>query len=617
MPTTEPTITLEIEFTAGVWTDVSAYFRRANPKRGKQRAIDRTTVGTMTVVLSNQGRIFDPEYTGARPAGFAIPAPQMRIRLRATWNAITYDVFTGYIDRILQSYTPPKDAVAIMECSDGFSKLVDKLPSPWEIETKKLIPWTWLRLGERTGPTAFDSSGNNHHGLYVGNPTHSEPSMVGPVGTEVSDEDHATLFPAGTNYVLCGKNTLPATSSWTIAFILKLVALPVATQYLLFDTVYPRGLSISISPTGVLTATVIKSDSTVGSTVFTSFGLAVDTPYAVTITAAAGSTPKIYFGDDPFATTGAAGTVHDILSSDAILGLLSTVGITVDEFTVWDRALSQAEITARTRGFNFWSGDTVSTRVTRILDTINWPVASRSITAASDTEGTLIETGLRIDALSHLEDIRTTIEGRLWIRPNGTLTLLGRNEHLVSPYSVSQGTFGDAVGQLHYSNMGNYALDYLTIANVVNRWNDGPFIPDGSVITATDTVSTAKYSVRSVDIHSLFTLVTPENDLAYFHLAHYANPVPYIEGLEIIPRNDPANLWPQVLGRDLGDRITFERRPQNVGTAISTETIIEGVTHDIAPKSWVTRFMIDATYAQRYFLFDSTLWDATDWRFAA
>ena len=43
---------------------------------------------------------------------------------------------------------------------------------------------------------------------------------------------------------------------------------------------------------------------------------------------------------------------------------------------------------------------------------------------------------------------------------------------------------------------------------------------------------------------------------------------------------------------ELGNRITVNRRPQGVGSAISQERAIEGVAHEITPENWVTTFFL-------------------------
>lgn len=197
----------------------------------------------------------------------------------------------------------------------------------------------------------------------------------------------------------------------------------------------------------------------------------------------------------------------------------------------------------------------------------------------------------------------------------GYLRLLGRKAHLQSPYNTGQATFGDGPGEIGYQQLGDYTLDLDLVTNVVRRTNGE------SVIEASDAASIASYGKRdqtqAAEVKSQYLTPTAEYDLAAFRLAHYTQPVAYVDRLKIMPRTDPSTLWPIALGRGITDRVTFNRRPQGVGSAISKEVIIEGVSHTIGPKKWEVEFAIDAIDAPRYFLFDSTTWGSADWRFAA
>jgi hypothetical protein len=68
--------------------------------------------------------------------------------------------------------------------------------------------------------------------------------------------------------------------------------------------------------------------------------------------------------------------------------------------------------------------------------------------------------------------------------------------------------------------------------------------------------------------------------------------------LTVTPLRDPR-LWPQVLGREIGDRITVIRRPPGMG-AIQKDVFIRGITHtiDASSNTWQTQW--DLQDASRY-----------------
>lgn len=68
--------------------------------------------------------------------------------------------------------------------------------------------------------------------------------------------------------------------------------------------------------------------------------------------------------------------------------------------------------------------------------------------------------------------------------------------------------------------------------------------------------------------------------------------------LAVDPQADPVNLWPQVLGREIGDRITIWQRPAGVTAPVVKDCFIAGITHawDSTAQSWLTTWMLqDAT----------------------
>ena len=112
----------------------------------------------------------------------------------------------------------------------------------------------------------------------------------------------------------------------------------------------------------------------------------------------------------------------------------------------------------------------------------------------------------------------------------------------------------------------------------------------GVAVTATDAASITSYGVRS---YSLSTVASTDADSATTAariIERYAQPELRFDGFTIAPRYQPDDLIPQALGREIGDRVTVIRTPQNVGSPIIKDGIIEGVTHTITPDDWHTAF---------------------------
>jgi hypothetical protein len=93
------------------------------------------------------------------------------------------------------------------------------------------------------------------------------------------------------------------------------------------------------------------------------------------------------------------------------------------------------------------------------------------------------------------------------------------------------------------------------------------------------------------------TDLTVDNDefarqVAVYRVATYGQPKLRIESLQVKPRQVPADLFPKVLGYEIGTRITVNRRPQNVGSVMTNELLIEGVAHDIQVDGWTTNWSL-------------------------
>ena len=87
-------------------------------------------------------------------------------------------------------------------------------------------------------------------------------------------------------------------------------------------------------------------------------------------------------------------------------------------------------------------------------------------------------------------------------------------------------------------------------------------------------------------------------------LAQYKDPQMRIDELTVNARRKTAYQSPCVT-LDIGDRITVNRTPQNVGSAISKTLIIEGIKHHITRDGWVVTFNTSPTLQNAPFVLDS------------
>jgi hypothetical protein len=70
-------------------------------------------------------------------------------------------------------------------------------------------------------------------------------------------------------------------------------------------------------------------------------------------------------------------------------------------------------------------------------------------------------------------------------------------------------------------------------------------------------------------------------DWAAFMLRLASQPELRFASATISPNDDPDHLWPQVLMRQIGDRLTVTRRPPGGGSAITRDVFVRGIDHEI------------------------------------
>jgi hypothetical protein len=152
---------VDIEFTAGVWTNVTTYVRSAPPisiKYGRTTPFDVPQVASCALVLDNA----DGRFTPHNAASAYWPNVMQRKRLRVTYNSGTSPLFLGYIKSWQASLDGGKAPLMAVAATDRFALLTQYvMKSVVEQEILALTPTTYIPLGDVIGSTsaaAFDGS---------------------------------------------------------------------------------------------------------------------------------------------------------------------------------------------------------------------------------------------------------------------------------------------------------------------------------------------------------------------------------------------------------------------------------------------------------------------------
>ncbi|HYS37233.1 MAG TPA: hypothetical protein VEO01_16570 [Pseudonocardiaceae bacterium] len=98
--------------------------------------------------------------------------------------------------------------------------------------------------------------------------------------------------------------------------------------------------------------------------------------------------------------------------------------------------------------------------------------------------------------------------------------------------------------------------------------------------------------------------------LATAMVARYAQPTLQILAITLDGEAQPATIYPQMLAREIGDRVTVRRRPPGGGPIIEQASLIQGVntTFDVAGGVWLTTWRLAPSDSTVYWkLGDSAL----------
>ncbi len=176
-------------------------------------------------------------------------------------------------------------------------------------------------------------------------------------------------------------------------------------------------------------------------------------------------------------------------------------------------------------------------------------------------------------ALDALRTAETAEDGLLFARADGALSFRGRLARLVS---TSAAVFGDGGGD---------ELPYPPGGLVVS--DDGPIVNDcrvtvtgGSTQAADDEASQLDYFKQSLTLEAALGTSADPDALAraQWYVTRYKTPTARVRSLTLDPQGDDR-LWPQVLARDLGDKITTRRRPGGLGDPLEVDAHIERIEH--------------------------------------
>lgn len=520
----------------------------------------------------------------------------------ASLVAVTYDLFSGFVDTWPQSYAQFM-GTSEMTATDGFKILsrID-LTAAYEETIRDDAPVGWWRMGDNT-PTynlCADSSGYGHDGYYKGSPASIDGIVDGTSDAAVDFDgvnDRAILDPA----------VIPTAGPVSFEAWIRTSTLPTADSPIvaIFDTgASAAGMVFGL---GVLASTgypfVQALDSTgLGSSTAGAVSVADGAPHHLVGTWDAADKKARLYVDGVLVNTSTASTDVTLYAVRApLVPRIAAAPITtswsrfdgiIDEVAMYDLALTDDQVTAHFEaGADPWTGDTTGERVARVLDLAGWPAADRDLDTGRSIMGPYLDA--ESNALSIAQRAEATEGGALWQAPDGRITFRDRHAAIQDwNATVSQAAFTDdgaATNPQHYTVLDLSYDDTLIINEASVTWDDG-------TETSRDQTSVDAYTRSAVRVETSLTTAPEARDRGDWLLERYKNPAVRPERVVLRPSGD-QRLWRHCLARKIGDRVTVRRKPQNTGTAIQFDATIESINHRITDgkNTWETEFGLSPT----------------------
>jgi hypothetical protein len=619
------TVPLNSTLASITWTDVSSDVRSCSIKRGRSSELDSFNTGSSQIIFANADRKYDPEYASGTYYGKLTPGRPIRIRATPPSGSAT-GIFFGFIDQFNQQYTNPSDATAIVTASDAFKVMnLITLPSYWEYSVRADSALAWYRMDEVAGSTSlFDtingaSVGSWYTTALAASSSLSTSSIV-PTDSNLATQFDGGRYLSAVGYSLSrGYNTglAMAVSGWIQTttttdgrYGIFSSASSVAEYRTAFGMVVSGGVGTVQAQIGgnftygscnIVSSAITVNDGKphfvyvrrTNSGVGAATRLWVDGIEATTSTSTAAandSNPKDVVGG-PF--TGTSGGTYDFTSN--FTG-------TIDEIVFDGSQLTDAQIVNRYamgKG-TYLTGQIASARITSLLTMAGWMSDGTNLTTATSTVQGIDTQGKTL--LSALKECEAADQGRLFIDGSGKVAFISHNAlATTATYNTSQRTFGDSTSELPFTDIEFVYNDQLVKNRVVIGRQNGP------TFTTNDTTSQGQYFIRT-DSQSGYINDTDQAivDAANVRLALYKQPAMRVQSLGFTPRAN-TTIYTGLIGDEIGTRITVNRRPQSVGSVISKELLIEGVSHDIGPRTWSSTYNLSPAPLAFFVLNSSTL----------
>lgn len=610
-----------------VWTDVTADVmdRRqpVNIMRGSTAIHSEPDPGTFSLTLRNHDRTYDPLNAAGPYFGDLVPGVPIKLAARTVqwlewdeetltwydeplmWTGDPVDVWRGTIKSWPQRYDRGnRYATVPLSGFDGFDKL-SRAKIPRSVLEKELLDsgaHALWKLDETSGSQMSDSSGNGFHGAYThgtlqlseerelpGGAAYSGIDFDGEHEGQVSDISAAL---AGRPFNIFGLLQVPYDGATNSGVVLRCGSgnpgnSPTTRNMEVQVTAHSGGLDIvGYARDGDANDGVAAQNLTVG----------MDEPIVFTLRRAASGAAQMWVnGADE--TTVTVTTAAAFTSAPGVaIGSESNVAGGQDALTGWlayvaffDADLGTSRIAELAAIADApLDGQTSDERIEWILDELGWPAGLRDLEAGRSTFGpATFHPG--DGALEYLRLCATTEDGLLFLTADGKVRLLDRYwRYTATEATVSQMTFSDSGVGVGVTEFELEPADDELLVNVARFTRRG-----GIEQVAADETSSDLYGETDLQRTDLLHRTDVETlGQAQWTVVTRSQPVPYVRKILLQLHKMTVEQQAQVLGLDLGHRVTCTRTPQGTGSAFDLDFVVGGIQHSVSGAEWLTELYV-------------------------
>jgi hypothetical protein len=262
-------------------------------------------------------------------------------------------------------------------------------------------------------------------------------------------------------------------------------------------------------------------------------------------------------------------------------------------------------------GFRFFNGVSVTTlagasagqlsgsRITNFLDLVNWPTSQRAIDAGDSTLQN--DTGeANRDVLGAIQLVEKSEFGAFYLDASGTVNYLSRTT-VSEKADATPVVYADDGSGIYYQGIDFAYDDTLIVNNVsVQRLN-------GTIQNVYDQTSIDTYFLHSGIRDGLLIQTDAEaNNQAVMLLASRKDAILRIDSMTLNLFDDSASSRIiAALNSEIFDLINITKSVPG-GSTVTRELFVQGITHDISPRSWNCVLLTSEPIIQAFILNSTT-----------